>query len=70
LKNLNGITRISRDIHADSRTLSSGDFISSRELAKRVRDKYYFQLPKELLDKKTSTGTNVLIDRILWGNPI
>jgi len=48
-------------------TLSSDKSISSRELATRVRDKYYSDLPKELLDKKTSTGANTLIDRILWG---
>ena len=48
-------------------TLSSIESISSRELAKRVRDNYYSDLPKEFLDKKTSTGANVLIDRILWG---
>ena len=48
-------------------TLSSDESISSRELAIRVRDKYYSDLPKELLDKKTSTGANTLIDRILWG---
>jgi len=48
-------------------TLSSFESISSRELAIRVRDKYYSDLPKELLDKKTSTGANTLIDRILWG---
>lgn len=48
-------------------TLSSNESISSRELATRVRDKYYSDLPKELLDKKTSTGANTLIDRILWG---
>lgn len=48
-------------------TLSTVESISSRELATRVRDKYYSDLPKELLDKKTSTGANTLIDRILWG---
>ncbi len=48
-------------------TLSSIESISSRELATRVRDKYYSDLPKELLDKKTSTGANTLLDRILWG---
>lgn len=48
-------------------TLSSIESISSRELAIRVRDKYYSDLPKVLLDKKTSTGANTLIDRILWG---
>lgn len=48
-------------------TLSSIESISSRELAIKVRDNYYSDLPKELLDKKTSTGANTLIDRILWG---
>ncbi|WP_372938082.1 restriction endonuclease [Seonamhaeicola sp.] len=48
-------------------TLNSIESISSRELAVRVRDKYYSNLPKELLDKKTSSGANTLIDRILWG---
>jgi restriction system protein len=48
-------------------TLNSFESLSSRELASRVRDKYYSNLPKELLDKKTSSGANVLLDRILWG---
>jgi len=47
--------------------LNKVEVISSRELAKKVRDNYYSELPKELLDKKTSSGANVLIDRILWG---
>lgn len=41
--------------------------MNSRELAVKVRDKYYADLPQELLNKKTSSGANVLIDRILWG---
>ncbi len=48
-------------------TLSSIESVSSRELATRIRDKYYSDLPKDLLDKKTSTGANTLLDRILWG---
>lgn len=48
-------------------TLNSIESTSSRELARKVRDNYYSELPKELLDKKTSSGANVLIDRILWG---
>ncbi|WP_147677358.1 restriction endonuclease [Algibacter pacificus] len=47
--------------------LNTVEVISSRELARKVRDNYYSELPKELLDKKTSSGANVLIDRILWG---
>lgn len=48
-------------------TLSSVESLNSRELAIRVRDKYYSNLPKDLLNKKTSSGANVLTDRILWG---
>jgi len=48
-------------------TLSKVDALKSRELASRVRDKYYSDLPVDLLNKKTSSGANVLLDRILWG---
>lgn len=47
--------------------LNTAEVISSRELGRKVRDNYYSELPKELLEKKTSSGANVLIDRILWG---
>jgi restriction system protein len=47
--------------------LNSVESLNSRELASRVRDNYYSNLPKELLDKKTSSGANVVLDRILWG---
>tara|TARA_R110002051_G_C8654835_1_gene488137 strand:- start:129 stop:1025 length:897 start_codon:yes stop_codon:yes gene_type:complete len=48
-------------------TLNSFESLNSRELASRVRDNYYSHLTKELLEKKTSSGANVLLDRILWG---
>lgn len=41
--------------------------LHNRGLSIRVRDKYYSDLPQDLLDKKTSTGANVLFDRIGWG---
>jgi restriction system protein len=47
--------------------LSTEEAIKSRELASRVREKYYSHLPKIQLEKTTSSGANVLIDRILWG---
>jgi len=47
--------------------LNSVESLKSRELAFKVRDNYYSNLPKELLEQKTSSGGNVLIDRILWG---
>ena len=46
--------------------LNTVDSLKSRELASIVRDKYYSDLPQELLNQKTSTGSNVLLDRILW----
>ena len=47
-------------------TLKTGDSIKSRELEVKVRDQYYLTLPKELLEKKTKSGTNVLLDRVGW----
>ncbi len=47
-------------------TLYNVDSIKSRELASRVRDNYYSDLPPDLLNQKTSSGANVLLDRILW----
>jgi restriction system protein len=47
--------------------LNSVESIKSRELASQVRDTYYFDLPQELMNQKTSSGANVLLDRILWG---
>lgn len=47
--------------------LNSVESLKSRELASKVRDIYYSDLPKELLNQKTSSGANVLLDRILWG---
>jgi len=48
-------------------TLNAAESLKSRELAVFVRDNYYSDLPDELLKQKTSSGANVLIDRILWG---
>lgn len=49
------------------KTLQHGKDMKSRELANLVIDQYYSHLPQILLDKKTSSGANVLLDRILWG---
>lgn len=48
-------------------TLKTVESLKSRELASQVRDKYYSDLPENLLNKKTRSGANVLIDRIGWG---
>ena len=47
-------------------TLNTVESLNSRELASRISDKYYSDLPQDLLNQKTSSGSNVLIDRILW----
>lgn len=47
--------------------LNSIESINSRELTFLVRDNYYSDLPAELKNQKTSSGANVLIDRISWG---
>ena len=48
-------------------TLNTVKSLNSRELANKVRDNYYSSFPQEQLNKKTSSGTNVLLDRISWG---
>ncbi len=48
-------------------TLNTVESLNSRELANKVRDNYYSNFPQELLNEKTSSGTNVLLDRISWG---
>ncbi len=48
-------------------TLNTIESLNSRDLAAKVLNNYYSNLPQGLLNQKTSTGANVLIDRILWG---
>lgn len=47
--------------------LNTDGILSSRELTEKVRDKNYSNLSNELLNQKTSSGTNTLLDRIGWG---
>ena len=47
--------------------LSDGKTIQHRELLNKVVEKYYSQLPKELLEKKTKTGDLLILNRIAWG---
>jgi restriction system protein len=47
--------------------LSNGEIINHRELLKNVVDKYYSNLPKELLDQKTKSGDTLILNRIAWG---
>ncbi len=47
--------------------LSDGQIIHHRELLKKVVDKYYSDLPKDLLDQKTKSGEPLILNRIAWG---
>lgn len=47
--------------------LSNGEILHHRELLKRVEDKYYSNLPKELLERKTKSGDILIQNRIGWG---
>jgi restriction system protein len=47
--------------------LGTVESLHHRDLRKRIRDKYYSDLSQELLEQKTSTGANTLLDRIGWG---
>lgn len=47
--------------------LSNGEIIHHRELLKKVVEKYYSNLPKELLEEKTKSGDPLILNRIAWG---
>jgi restriction system protein len=47
--------------------LNDEKIIRHRELLKRVEEKYYSDLPKELLEKKTKSGDLLIRNRIAWG---
>ena len=48
-------------------TLADGEIMQHRELLNKIVEKYYSNLPKELLDKKTKTGDLLILNRIAWG---
>src|SRR5690606_19565223 len=47
--------------------LSDREIIHTREMQKRVIEKYYSHLPKELLEEKTKSGELLINNRIAWG---
>lgn len=47
--------------------LSSREIIHTREMQKRVIEKYYSGLPAELLEEKTKSGEILINNRIAWG---
>ncbi len=48
--------------------LSDKQIIHYRVLLKTVVEKYYSDLPQELLDTKTKSGELLICNRIAWGN--
>lgn len=47
--------------------LSNGEVIHTRVMQKKVIEKYYAHLPKELLEETTKSGENLINNRIAWG---
>ena len=47
--------------------LADREIIHTREMQKRVIEKYYSHLPKELLEEKTKSGEMLINNRIAWG---
>lgn len=47
--------------------LSDGKIIKGRELIRLVEERFYSQLPQELLDQKTKSGDRLIENRIAWG---
>jgi restriction system protein len=47
--------------------LADGKITRHRELLNKIVNKYYSDLPKELLEKKTKSGDLLILNRIAWG---
>lgn len=47
--------------------LSDGKIMHTREMQKRVIEKYYSHLPTELLEEETKSGEILINNRIAWG---
>lgn len=47
--------------------LSNGEKIHTRDMQKLVIEKFYSNLPKELLEEKTKSGEILINNRIAWG---
>ena len=47
--------------------LSNGETIHTRELQKKVIERYFSNLTEEQLSEKTKSGENLINNRIAWG---
>lgn len=49
------------------KVLENGETLNTRELYKRVIEKFYSELSKDQLEQKTKSGDKLIINRIAWG---
>lgn len=49
------------------KVLSDGTTIKGRDLVRIVENRYYSNLPKDLLEEKTKSGDRLIENRIAWG---
>lgn len=49
------------------KVLSDGRVIHTSDLKKQVKDQFYSNLSKELLEQKTKSGDILILNRIAWG---
>lgn len=47
--------------------LKNGDVLKSRDLIRKVEEKYYSNLPEDLLNITTKSGERLIENRIAWG---
>lgn len=47
--------------------LKNGDVITGRELIRKVEEKFYSELPQDLLEQTTKSGDRLIENRIAWG---
>ena len=47
--------------------LANGETLHHRELIKKVQNKFYENVSKDLLDQKTKSGDPIISNRIAWG---
>jgi restriction system protein len=50
--------------------LGNGETIHTREMINRVIEKYYGNLPNDLLEEKTKSGDLLIKNRIAWGKSL
>lgn len=49
------------------KVLSENNVLHYKDLEKQVRDRFYKELPAELLEQKTKSGAVLILNRIGWG---